>query len=62
MKGAADGLPETGETGRYLGVRPVVDIRVGEGGLVGPGMEGMSVVPPPVENLAEHRRPPEFGG
>lgn len=62
MRAAADGLPKTGETGRYLGVRPGVDILVDEGGFVDPGMEGMSVAPPPVENLAEHRRPPEFGG
>lgn len=62
MRAGADGLPETGETGRYLGVRPGVDIRVDEGGFVNPGTEGMSVVPPPVENLAEHRRPPEFDG
>jgi hypothetical protein len=62
MRAGVAGLPETGETGRYLGVRPDVDIRVDEGGIVNPEMEGMSVVPPPVENLAEHRRPPEFGG
>jgi len=27
-----------------------------------PTTEGMSVVPPPVENLVDHRRPPDFGG
>ena len=58
----ADGLPATGETGRYLGARPGVDIPVDGDGFVDPGTEGMSVVPPPVENLARHRRPPDFGG
>lgn len=62
MRAGADGLPETGETGRYLSVWPDVDIRVDEGGFVNPGIEGMSIAPPPVENLAGHRRPPEFGG
>ena len=42
----ADGLPAIGETGRYLGVRPGVDIPVA----------------PPVDNLVDHRRPPDFGG
>lgn len=58
----ADGLPAIGETGRYLGVRPGVDIPVAPDGFVDSGTEGMSVVPPPVENLVDHRRPPDFGG
>lgn len=58
----ADGLPAIGETGRYLGVRPGVDILVAPDGFVDSGTEGMSVVPPPVENLVDHRRPPDFGG
>ncbi len=58
----SDGLPETGETGRYLDVRPGVDIPVGENGFVEPRTGGMSVVPPPVANLAHHRLPREFGG
>lgn len=62
MKAADDGLPEVGETGRYLGVRPDVDVPVDEGGFVEPGTEGMSVVPPPVTNLARHRLPRELGG
>jgi hypothetical protein len=57
----ADGLPAIGETGRYLGVRPSVDIPVDGGGFVDPVTEGMSVVPP-VKNLARHRRPPDFSG
>jgi hypothetical protein len=57
-----DGLPMTGETGRYLGVRSGVDIPVGEDGHVEPATEGMSVVPPPVTNLAPHRLPREHGG
>jgi hypothetical protein len=51
----ADGLPAIGETGRYLGVRPGVDIPVAPDGFVDSGTEGMSVVPPPVENLVDHR-------
>ena len=58
----ADGLPAIGETGRYLGVRPGVDIPVAPDGFVDSGTEGMSVVPPPVENLVDHRRPPDCGG
>ena len=62
MRAAEDGLPQPGKTGRYLGVRPDVDVPVAEGGFVEPETEGMSVVPPPAENLAVHRRPPAFGG
>jgi hypothetical protein len=62
MRAGEDGLPQVGQTGRYLGVRPGVDVPVGEDGFVEPGTEGMSVVPPPIENLAKHRRPPRFGG
>lgn len=58
----SDGLPEIGETGRYLGVRPNVDIPVGEDGFVEPVTGGMSVVPPPPTNLARHRLPHEMGG
>lgn len=62
MREAEDGLPQTGETGRYLGVRPGADIPVDEEGFVQPGTDGMSVVPPPVTNLARHRLPRELGG
>lgn len=62
MMAAEDGLPVTGTTGRYLGVRAGVDVPVGPDGFVEPGTEGMSVVVPPVENLQPHRRPPELGG
>jgi hypothetical protein len=37
----ADGLPAIGETGRYLGVRPGVDIPVAPDGFVDSGTEGM---------------------
>ncbi len=57
-----DGLPMVGPSGRYLAVRPNVDVPVDAGGYVNPETEGMSVVPPPVENMDTHRRPPEFGG
>lgn len=62
MRAAEDGLPETGATGRYLGVRADVDVPVDENGGVEPGTGGMSVVPPPLTNLAPHRLPREFGG
>lgn len=53
----ADGLPAIGETGRYLGVRPGVEILVAPDGFVDFGTEGMSVVPPPVESdRRTHRR------
>lgn len=64
-----DGLPQFGESGRYLGARPgipgeepVGDIPVAVDGSVRPGTGGMSVSPPPVSNLPLHRRPPEYGG
>jgi hypothetical protein len=62
MRAAEDGVPEVGATGRYLGVRPDVDVPVDECGVVGSGAGGMSVVPPPVTNLAPHRLPRGFGG
>ncbi len=62
MMADADGLPVTGTTGRYLGVRPGVDVPVDADGFVESETEGMGVVPPPVDNLQPHRRPPEFGG
>lgn len=62
MRADADGLPMIGPSGRYLTVRPNVDIPVDAAGRVEPETGGMSVVPPPAENLAPHRRPPEFGG
>ena len=36
MRTAEDGLPEIGETGRYLGVRMDVDVPGGETGLSSP--------------------------
>jgi hypothetical protein len=65
MKPSKDGLPRVGETGRYLAVRRsgrFRDIDVDEGGTVRPGTGGMSVSPPPPENLPEQLRPPRFGG
>jgi hypothetical protein len=62
IRAAEDGLPGAGETGRYLGVRPDVDLPVGVAGFIEPGTGGMSVVPPPVTNLARHRLPRELGG
>lgn len=60
-----DGLPKTGKLGRYLGARPTGrnrDIPVSEDGMVRPGTGGMSVSPPPMKNLPDHRRPVELGG
>lgn len=65
MRAAEDGLPQVGETGRYLAVRRsgrFRDIDVDEGGMVGPETGGVSVSPPPPENLPEQLRPPGFGG
>ncbi len=62
MRAEADGLPMAGTSGRYLTVRPNIDIPVDTAGYVDPETGGMSVVPPPVENMDAHRRPPEFGG
>ena len=40
-----------------------MDVPVDAGGYVDPETGGVSVVPPPVENMDDdHRRPPEFGG
>ena len=60
-----DGKPETGNTARTLGVRTGGrrrDIVVAASGFVLPETGGMSVSPPPPENLPEHRRPEEYGG
>ncbi len=62
MRADADGLPMLDPSGRYLAVRPNVDILVDVAGRVDPETGGMSVIPPPVENMDPHRRPPEFGG
>lgn len=65
MRAAEDSLPQVGETGRYLAVRRsgrFRDIEVQEGGSVCPESGGMSVSPPPPENLPEQLRPPRFGG
>jgi|SRR5215211_1051410 len=65
MKADANGKPEIDNTARTLGVRiggRRPDIVVAASGLVLPETGGMSVSPPPPENLPEHRRPAEYGG
>lgn len=65
MRAGEDGLPQVGETGRYLAVRrsgKFRDIDIDESGAVRPEAGGMSVAPPPPENLPEQLRPPEYGG
>lgn len=54
MMGDADGFPAVGKSGRYLGARPTGkfrDIDVSPTGLVFPGTGGISVSPPPPENI-----------
>jgi hypothetical protein len=62
MKLNEEGLLKTGASARTLGARANIDILVDETGSVAPDTGGMSVSPPPLENLPEHRRPPELGG
>jgi hypothetical protein len=62
MKAAEDGLPKIGASARTLGARCNIDIPVNEDGFVEPETDGMSVSPPPPDNLPYYRRPPEFGG
>ncbi len=66
---AADGKPEVSGSSRNpartLGVRTEGrrrDVDVDDNGWVFPQTKGMSVSPPPPSNLAEHRRPEEYGG
>jgi hypothetical protein len=69
MMAAEDGQPEIAgpdkNPARTIGVRTSgrrADIEPDEHGMVHPGERGMSVSSPPPENLAEHRRPEEYGG
>jgi hypothetical protein len=65
MKADEDGKPKIDNTARTLGVRiggRRPDIVVAASGFVLPETGGMSVSPPPPENLPEHRRPDEYGG
>jgi hypothetical protein len=62
MKRSQAGLPKTGASARTLGARANIDIPVDEDERVEPDVGGMSVSPPPPDNLPYHRRPPEFGG
>jgi len=55
----ADGLPAIGETGRYLGVRPGVDILVAPDGFVDSYYGGDERRP---AARGEPGRPPDFGG
>lgn len=65
MKVDEDGEPKSGNTARTQGVRiggRRPDIVVAASGFVLPETGGVSVSPPPPENLPEHRRPDEYGG
>ena len=65
MMADEDGKPKIDNTARTLGVRiggQRPDIVVAASGFVLPETGGMSVSPPPPENLPEHRRPDEYGG
>jgi hypothetical protein len=66
MTAGDDGRPGVWENpARALGVRTRgrrPDIVVAASGFVLPETGGMSVSPPPPENLPEHRRPDEYGG
>lgn len=53
---------KTGDTSRYLGIRPGIDVQVLHNGSVSPGRQGMSVSPSPPHNLPSRRRPPEYEG
>lgn len=61
MKLNEEGLLKTGASACTLGARATIDIPVDETGSVAPDTGGMSVSPPPLEILPEHRRPPELG-
>lgn len=62
MKSAEDGAPQCGPTRRQLGALVPEDIKPDHAGVVSPQTGGMSVAPHQVQNLGQHRRPPEFGG
>lgn len=65
MRADTDGLPRTGDSARTLGARPRTetgDINIRRGGIVFTRTGGLSVSPPPPENLPSFRRPPEFRG
>jgi hypothetical protein len=62
MKRGEGDLPKPGWSARTLGARCNIDIHINEDGFVEPETDGMSVSPPPPENLPHIRRPPEFGG
>lgn len=62
MKLGEDELPKPGWSARALGARCNIDIPIDENGCVEPEMGGVSVSPPPPENLPPIRLPRELGG
>ena len=62
MKSGGDDLPKPGWSTRTLGTRCNIDIRISEEGYIAPESGGMSVSPPPPENLPPIRLPRELGG
>jgi hypothetical protein len=62
MKLGEDELPKAGWSARTLGARCNIDIPIAEDGCVEPEMGGVSVSPPPPENLPLIRLPRELGG
>jgi hypothetical protein len=56
------GKPAVEQSARGLGVREGPDITPDSNGMVNPNSGGMSVAPFTPMNLADFRRPPEFGG
>lgn len=57
-----DERPKTGWSARTLGARCNIDIRIDEDGYVRLELGGISVSPPPPENLPRIRLPRELGG
>lgn len=64
MKLGENELPKTGWSARTLGARCNIDIPISEEGYVSPEASpgGISVSPPPPENLPPWRLPRELGG
>jgi len=62
MKLGENSLPKPGWSARTLGARCNIDVPIAEDGRVSPGLGGMSVSPPPPENLPPIRLPRELGG
>ena len=62
MKSGEDDHPKPGWSARTLGARCNIDIPIAENGHVEPEMDGVSVSPPPPENLPPIRLPRDLGG